>query len=223
MHEAMSNSVQQSLADRGVVAVLEIDDAETAVPTARALVDGGITAIELALRTPAALASIGRIAREVPGMMIGAGTVILGGQAKEVKNLGAAFAVAPGYNPRIVEEALECGLPFAPGIATPTELEAAYAQGCSFMKFFPAAYIGGIEYFKGMSGPYSYLGIKFFPLGGITEEALADWAALEQVLAIGGSWIAKRDLIKAGRYGEITKRATRAKEIWNQIRGKALP
>ena len=223
MREVMCNSVQQNLADRGVVAVLEIDDVETAVPTARALIAGGITAIELALRTPAALASIERIAREVPEMMIGAGTVILGTQAREVKNLGAAFAVAPGYNPKIVEEALDCGLPFAPGIATATELEAAYAQGCTVMKFFPAEHIGGIEYFKGMSGPYSYLGIKFFPLGGITEEALADWAALEQVMAIGGSWIAKRDLIKAGRYEEITKRATRAREIWNQTRGRALP
>jgi len=219
MHEVMKNSIQEILAGRGIVAVLEIDNAETAVPVARALIAGGVTVIELALRTPAALTAMSRIARDVPEMVIGAGTVIQSGQARKVMEHGASFGVSPGYNPKILEEARECRFPFAPGVATASEIEGAIDQGCSVLKLFPAEQIGGIPYFKGLSAPYAHLGLNYFPLGGVTEESLEHWVELKQVIAVGGSWIAKRELINAGQYEEITKRAARAMEIWTRSRG----
>ena len=219
MKKSMSEEIQVELAKRAVVAVLVIDDAKDAVPVARALVQGGITAIELALRTEAAPAAIKAIHDNVPEMMIGIGTVIRSGQAKMVKDLGAAFAVAPGFNPNIIKEAEACALPFAPGISTASELEAAYEMGCDFLKLFPAAPLGGIPYFKAMSGPYNYLGINFFPLGGVTEESLAEWASLKNIPTIGGSWIATSALIKEKNYAEITRRAQKAVKIWNDTKG----
>ena len=217
----MNKEMQIELAKRGVVAVLVLENASDAVPVAKALVKGGITAIELALRTEAAPMAIAEIHNNVPEMMIGIGTVIKSGQAKMVKDLGASFAVAPGFNPNIAQEALDCGLPFAPGISTASELEKAYEMGCDFLKLFPAVPLGGITYFKAMTGPYAYLGINFFPLGGVSEENLPLWAALKNIPTIGGSWIASGDLIKAKNYEEITRRAEKAMKIWNDVKGEA--
>jgi 2-dehydro-3-deoxyphosphogluconate aldolase/(4S)-4-hydroxy-2-oxoglutarate aldolase len=218
MEKLMNSEMQVELAKRGVVAVLVIEHADDAVPVAKALVKGGITAIELALRTEAAPMAIKEIHDNVPEMMIGIGTVIKSGQAKMVKDLGASFAVAPGFNPRIVKEALACGLPFAPGISTASELEEAYEMGCDFLKLFPAVPLGGVSYFKAMTGPYKYLKINFFPLGGVSEENLPQWAALKDIPTIGGSWIASGDLIKAKNYEEITLRAQKAMKIWNDVK-----
>lgn len=206
------------LEKRGVVAVLEINNVEDAVPSARALVKGGVTAIELALRTPAAIPAIERIHKEVPEMMIGIGTVIKRGQAKQVKELGASFAVSPGFNPNIVKEADECHLPFAPGITTASELEGAVEMGCNLLKFFPAVPMGGVNYLKSMIGPYSYLGLKFFPLGGVTVENMVNFAKIKNVLCIGGTWISKKDLIETHNWDEITKRAAEAVKIWKEAR-----
>ncbi len=219
MHAVRTDSIQEILADRGIVAVLEIDDVETAVPVAEALIAGGVTVIELALRTPAALPAMKRISLEVPEMIIGAGTVIQRGQAQAVLDHGASFGVSPGYNPKILEEALSCKLPFAPGVATASEVEGAVDQGCSVLKLFPAEQLGGIPYLKGLSAPYAHLGLQYFPLGGVTEESLPGWAELKQVITVGGSWIAKRDLIKTNQYAEITKRAAKATDLWNRARG----
>jgi 2-dehydro-3-deoxyphosphogluconate aldolase/(4S)-4-hydroxy-2-oxoglutarate aldolase len=218
MEKLMNDEMQAALAKRGIVAVLVIEDASDAVPVAKALVKGGITAIELALRTEAAPKAIAEIHENVPEMMIGVGTVIRSGQARMVKDLGASFAVAPGLNGNIVREAVACGLPFAPGISTASELEKAYELGCDFMKLFPAVPLGGVKYFRSMSGPYKYLGIKFFPLGGVSESNLAEWAGLEEITAIGGSWIATRDLIAAKDYAEIAARAEKATRIWNETK-----
>ncbi|MBI9094041.1 MAG: bifunctional 4-hydroxy-2-oxoglutarate aldolase/2-dehydro-3-deoxy-phosphogluconate aldolase [Sphaerochaeta sp.] len=218
MKKSMCEEIQSELAKRAVVAVLVIDDARDAVPVAQALVKGGITAIELALRTEAAPSAIKEIHDNVPEMMIGIGTVIKTGQARMVKDLGADFAVSPGFNPRILQEAIACGLPFAPGISTASELELAYEQGCDFLKLFPAGPLGGIPYFKAMAGPYSYLGINFFPLGGVSEDTLSEWASLKNVLSVGGSWIAPTNLIKEKQYEEITRRAEKAIKIWNDTK-----
>ena len=218
MKKSMHEDIQTELAKRAVVAVLVIDDATTAVPVARALVQGGITAIELALRTEAAPAAIKAIHDNVPEMMIGIGTVIKPGQAKMVKDLGAAFAVSPGFNPTILKEAIACGLPFAPGISTASELELAHEAGCDFLKLFPAVPLGGISYFKAMTGPYNYLGINFFPLGGVTEENLPEWASQKNIPTIGGSWIATAALIQEKNYAEITRRAEKAIKIWNDTK-----
>lgn len=222
MKEVMSTEVQIALAKCGVVAVLEIDNVADAIPTAQALVASGITVIELALRTEAAMSAIEAIHREVPEMMIGSGTVILPGQAAQVKKAGAAFGVSPGFNRLIVEEAIKCDLPFAPGIATATDIEAAIAVGCKVLKFFPAAPMGGVSYLKSVAAPYMHLGLKYFPLGGVTEENLTEYAAMPNVISIGGSWIAKRDLIKAKNWSEIEKRARKAVESWETARRATL-
>ncbi|MDR0444005.1 MAG: bifunctional 4-hydroxy-2-oxoglutarate aldolase/2-dehydro-3-deoxy-phosphogluconate aldolase [Treponema sp.] len=218
MKLVMPAEIQKKIADGGIIAVLEIESEQNAVPTARALLEGGITVIELALRTPAALPSIALIAKEVPQMFIGAGTVIESGQAAMAKQSGGCFGVSPGVNPEIVREAIAADLPFAPGIATPSELDQAVCLGCRTVKFFPAESMGGINYLKNINGPYNHLGIKYIPLGGITPSNLIGYAQFNPVLAVGGTWIANKELIKTQDWKEITKRAREAKEIWNGIR-----
>jgi 2-dehydro-3-deoxyphosphogluconate aldolase/(4S)-4-hydroxy-2-oxoglutarate aldolase len=215
MNLTMSKEIREKIANEGIIAVLEIEDEQNAVPTAKALLEGGITVIELALRTPAAVPSISLIAREVPQMYIGIGTIIESGQAAMVKKeSGVRFGVSPGLNPEIVKEAMAAGLPFAPGIATPSELERAISLGCRVVKLFPAEGMGGLSYLKSINGPYNHLGIKYIPLGGISLNNLADYARFSPVLAIGGSWIASKELINAQNWKEITKRAKEAKDIW---------
>ena len=215
MFDAQTKSL---LGRSGVFAVLTVGKAEDAPDACKALLDGGVTAIELALRTPAAMQAVELVAREVPEMLLGIGTVIKKGQAKAVKELGADFGVSPGYNPTIVKEAQAAGLPFAPGIATASELEQAYELGCDTMKLFPAEPLGGISYLKAMSGPYSYLGISFVPLGGVNLSNLGLWASQQNVLAVGGSWIAGKQLVEAHDWKTITKNAKEAMEVWNSIR-----
>lgn len=218
MQSKFPEEVKRDLAIRGVVAVLMIENVKDAVPVAKALVHGGVTAIELALRTDAAMDAIKAIRKGVPEMFICAGTVIQNGQAKALKDLGVAMAVSPGFNPAIVQEAIACDLPFAPGISTASELERAYMMGCDVLKFFPAEQLGGIKYLNSMAGPYKYLGIRFFPLGGLSKENCVEWAKRDDVIAFGGSWIANSSLIAAGNYQEITKRAAEAIAIWKEAR-----
>jgi 2-dehydro-3-deoxyphosphogluconate aldolase/(4S)-4-hydroxy-2-oxoglutarate aldolase len=201
-----------------VIAVLEISNVETAVPTARALVKGGITAIELALRTPAAIPSISEIAKHVPEMLIGIGTVIRPEQIDQILHAGAHFGVAPGFNPSVVKAADEKGFPFAPGISTASELEGAVEIGNNILKLFPAEPLGGVKYLNSMAGPYNYLGLRFIPLGGVSMANIGDWAACEKILAVGGTWIAKRSLIEAGDYDAITRNAAEAMAAWKKGR-----
>jgi len=210
------NEVFQELEKRGVVAVLVIDDVETAVPTAKALVEGGVTAIELALRTDAALESIRRIKKEVSSMLVMAGTVIRPEQLKLVQEAGADGAVAPGMNLKIMEEAKKIGLPFAPGICTASEIEAGIENGCKYFKYFPAEAVGGLKYLKSMAGPYNHLGLKYFPLGGVKQSSLAEYAKCDLIFAIGGSWIAKTADMDAHDYEGIKERAKVAVEAWNK-------
>jgi len=219
MKLTMPNEVQNEIAKEGIIAVLEIESEKNAVPLAKALLEGGISVIELALRTPAAIPSISLIAKEVPQMYIGVGTIIETGQASMVKKeSGVRFGVSPGINPEIVKEAIAADLPFAPGIATPSELEQAISLGCRVVKLFPAEGLGGLSYLKSINAPYNHLGVKYIPLGGVSPENLASYAKFGPVLAIGGSWIASKDLINAQDWKEITKRAREAKEIWNNSR-----
>jgi len=219
MKLAMPQEVQNEIAKDGIIAVLEIESEKNAVPLAKALLEGGVTVIELTLRTPAAIPSMLLIEKEVPQMYIGIGTIIEKGQAAMVKKeSGVRFGVSPGINPEIVKEAMAAGLPFAPGIATPSELELAISLGCRVVKLFPAEGMGGLSYLKSIDGPYNHLGIKYIPLGGVTPDNLASYAKFGSVLAVGGSWIANKDLINAQNWKEITKRAREAKEILNSSR-----
>ncbi|MFZ9937324.1 MAG: bifunctional 4-hydroxy-2-oxoglutarate aldolase/2-dehydro-3-deoxy-phosphogluconate aldolase [Luteolibacter sp.] len=193
-----------------VIAVVVIDDASAAVPMARALLDGGVSGIELTLRPPAALAALTAIRTECPEVLVGLGTVLTTGQVQQAVDLGASFAVSPGLNPEVVQAASAAGLPFAPGIATPSDIEGALALGCRLLKFFPAGPSGGIAYLKSISAPYAHLGVEYIPLGGLDAGNFTDYLALDCVPAVGGSWIAPRDLIKCQDWETITRNAREA-------------
>ncbi len=203
------NAVEES----SIVAVLVIDEISSATKVASILIENGINAIELALRTTCAVDAIRDIKREIPDMIIGAGTVLTPDQVVQVTDAGADFALAPGLNTRVVEKAKDLDLPFIPGITTPSDIETALELGCTTLKFFPAEPSGGGKYLKSMSGPYNHLGLKYMPLGGLSEDNFMSYFSLSSVFAIGGSWIATRDLIAQGNWRQIEANAQNACEI----------
>ena len=170
-----------------VMPVVVIDDADDAVPTARALLAGGIGVIELTLRTPAALSAIERVAAEVPDIVIGAGTVVSPDQAKQAADAGAKFLVTPGCTDAVVDACFETGLPFLPGASTVSEAMRLAERGLTALKFFPAEASGGVAYLKSIAGPLPSL--KFCPTGGITVASAPSYLALPNVGCIGGSWL----------------------------------
>ena len=176
--------------------------------------------MELTLRTPVAINALRRIREEVPEMLVGAGTIITVDQVRLVADAGAAFGVAPGMNLRIVKKAQEIGLPFAPGIITPSDIEHALECGYRLLKFFPAEASGGLPYLKSMASPYTYLNLRFIPLGGIDISNLRDYLEDSIITAVGGSWIAPRRLIQKRDWKIITKNAREARQIANGIKGE---
>ncbi len=218
----MESQIPAGLLERiercGVVAVLVVDELAHAVPLARALLAGGIDAMELTLRTPVALAALEAIRSQVPDMLPGVGTVLTPEQAGEAAAAGAAFGVAPGLNPRVVGAAQQVGLPFAPGVATASDLEAALELGCRDVKFFPAEPTGGMAYLKSMAAPYTHLGVRFVPLGGLKPDNVSEYLSSSLVLAVGGSWIAPRDTIRQEDWDAIRINALQARAIVNDLR-----
>ena len=198
------------LNDHPVVAVMVADEPDQAVAACQALVRGGIRAVELALRTPRALDCIEAVANEVPEILPVAGTVIEPGQVDELVRRGVQAAVAPGCNPRIVRAALEAGLSFAPGICTPSDIEAALELGCTMLKYFPAEPSGGLPMLRSMAGPYRHRELEFIPLGGLKERHVGEYLADDLILALGGSWLAPGDLVREGKTDEIERRAAEA-------------
>jgi 2-dehydro-3-deoxyphosphogluconate aldolase/(4S)-4-hydroxy-2-oxoglutarate aldolase len=213
--------LQQRLEKCGVVAVLVVDRVDDAVPLARALLDGGIDAMELTLRTPQALPALRAIRQAVPQMLAGIGTVLNAQQVAEIRESGAAFGVAPGTNAAVIREARRVGLPFAPGVVTPSDIEAALDLGCRTLKFFPAEPSGGLSYLKNMAAPYLHLGVRFIPLGGLRADNVATYLADPLVVAVGGSWLAPQDLIQQQNWPEITRRAQQARQIADRTRSGA--
>lgn len=208
------DSILERLEKGGVVAGFSLDQVEHAVPLARALLAGGIDAIELTLRTSVGMDAVKAICSEVPEMLVGVGTILTPETAREVKEAGADFGVSPGLNPEVVRAAQEAGLPFAPGICTPSDVEAAITLGCRFVKFFPAEASGGLKYLQSMAAPYKHLGIRYFPLGGVNADNMNDYLADDIVPAVGGSWIVKKDLVMKEDWDGITARAA---EVLDQI------
>ncbi len=202
----------------GIIAVLILDDPRHAVPTVRALFEGGIESIELTLRTPAALDCLKQIIQELPEMLAGVGTVLTCEQVDQVSDAGAAYAVAPGLNCNTVKHAQSRNLPFAPGVMTPSDIEAAVELGCRELKFFPAQSAGGIKYLTSLQAPYQHLGLRFLPLGGLGPGHVEDYLADPAVLAVGGTWIARRDMIHSENWQAITQRAQQARDIVDSIR-----
>jgi len=194
----------------GVVAVLVVDEVDAAVPLARALVESGLDVMELAIRTPASIAALERIAAQVPEMLPGAGTILHPDQALEARSRGAAFAVTPGTNRRVIESAMAAGLPIAPGIAVPSDIETTLEYGCRLLKFFPAEPQGGLAYLRAISAPYAHLGMEYIPLGGVSEANCGTYLSEKFVIADGGSWIAPRERIAAKDWTGIREAAARA-------------
>lgn len=220
MTPAFDLSLAQRIEECGIVAVLIIDRVEDAVPLAEALLAGGVNAMELTLRTPAAIDSLKAIRAGVPDMLAGVGTILTTDQVKQVVDAGGAFGVAPGVNPRILTAAREAGLPFAPGILTPSDIEVSLEHGCKILKFFPAEPSGGLSYLKAMAAPYAHLGLKFVPLGGVNAKNMASYLADPSIAALGGSWLAPRELIKATEWEKITALAAEAVAIIKSTRQK---
>ncbi|TDC45286.1 bifunctional 4-hydroxy-2-oxoglutarate aldolase/2-dehydro-3-deoxy-phosphogluconate aldolase [Actinomadura sp. KC345] len=191
-----------------VIPVVVLDDAGTAVPMARALVDGGLPVIEVTLRTPAALAAIERIAAEVPDAVVGAGTVVGPEDAERSAAAGARFLVSPGCTPRLRAAMAAGGLPFLPGAATASEAMALLEDGITAMKFFPAEASGGAAFLKALGGPLPQ--VRFCPTGGISPRNAADYLALGNVGCVGGSWLTPANVVRAGDWDRIRKLASEA-------------
>ena len=199
--------------------MLLIDDAEDAVPAARALLAGGVDCMELTLRTPVAMEALRRIRAEVPEMIAGVGTILTPQQARDVKAADASFGVSPGMNPRVVAEAVQIGLPFAPGICTPSDIEQALEHGCKLLKFFPAEPCGGLSYLKNIAAPYAHLGLRYVPLGGVDQNNAGSYLSDPLIHAVGGSWLASRQALQSKAWDEITANARAASQLVTQLRG----
>lgn len=215
---AMTPKIINKIADAAIMAVLVIDDLNHVKPLVNALLNGGIDVIELTLRTPVALAAAKIIKTEFPEITLGFGTVISCEQVKKVIDAGANFAVAPGCNPKIIDEAFKQGLPFAPGVMTPTDIEIAVEHGCNVLKFFPAETAGGLQHLKSIVNPYQYLGLQFIPLGGCNLNNAEEYLRSDLITAIGGSWIAERSLIQSENWIKITDNALVIKALINKLK-----
>jgi 2-dehydro-3-deoxyphosphogluconate aldolase/(4S)-4-hydroxy-2-oxoglutarate aldolase len=217
---ASAGGVRAGFADRlraaGVVPVAEVEDAGRAVALAQALEAGGLPIVEVTFRTEAAAETLRQIAREAPRVFLIAGTVTSTRQADIALDAGVELLVAPGLNRAVVEHAGQIGLPMMPGVCTPSEVEAALSLGLVAVKLFPIEPIGGLRYLTALAAPYPAM--TWNPTGGITAETLPGYLAVESVLACGGSWVAPRADIAAGRFDEIAARAAAVVEIVRLVR-----
>lgn len=194
----------------GVVPVVAIESVDHAVPLADALLEGGLPLAEITFRTPAAAEVIARMTESRPDLLVGAGTILDRASIVAAKEAGATFGLSPGFDPEVVFEAAVLKLPFAPGIMTPSELGAALRRGTRLLKFFPAGIAGGPAALEGIVAPFRHLGPRFIPTGGVSEGTIGDWLSRPYVLAVGGTWIARTEDIREGRWADITARARRA-------------
>lgn len=219
MGKILTSELHSHLHSTGVIAVLVIDQPDDAVPVARALLAGGVDCLELTLRTESAIESVRRICQEVPEVLVGVGTILKPQQVDAALEAGAAFGVAPGLNPRVVQHASEIGLPFSPGVCTPSDIELALELGCRVLKFFPAEPSGGLNYLKTVAAPFAHLGVRYVPLGGVSAKNAEDYLRDTNVLALGGSWLGPREAIQRQDWAGITALATQAIEIVKRVRG----
>ncbi|MDQ8193312.1 bifunctional 4-hydroxy-2-oxoglutarate aldolase/2-dehydro-3-deoxy-phosphogluconate aldolase [Coraliomargarita sp. SDUM461004] len=204
------------LSTSGIIAVVVLEDPADAGAMADALLEGGICAVELALRTPRSIEALIAMRKHAPELLLGAGTVIRPEQVKLAQDAGVDFAVAPGTNARVLTAARAAKLPFAPGIVTPSDIETSLEYDCNVLKFFPAEPSGGLAYLRNMTAPYKHLGLHFIPLGGLNVENVATYTEEPSVLAVGGSWVAPKDLIDRKDWKTVAARAREAVEIIRQ-------
>ncbi len=209
MTSLQSYNALDDLVDRGpVVPVIVLDDVEDAVPLAEALLAGGVSSMEITLRTDAALASIERVSQVLPEMLVGAGTVVTREDCQRVSDAGAQFIVSPGFNQLLHDAALDVKLALLPGVSTASDIVSALQLGYRRLKFFPAEAVGGLSALKAMGGPFPQ--VKFCPTGGINLSNAPEYLAASSVMCVGGSWLTPQKLIKEKNWGAITQLAHEA-------------
>jgi 2-dehydro-3-deoxyphosphogluconate aldolase/(4S)-4-hydroxy-2-oxoglutarate aldolase len=195
------NKILEKIGIYKIVPVIVIDDSANAILLANALIEGGLPVAEVTFRTKAAEESINLIAKKFPEILIGAGTVLTIDQVKRAIDAGAKYIISPGLNPKVVEYCVNNEIPITPGIATPSEIERALEFNLEVVKFFPAEALGGLNYLKAIAAPY--VSLKFIPTGGIDEKNLLSYLQYSKILACGGSWMVKSDLISNKKFDEI--------------------
>ena len=210
------NDVMTLIEKTGIIPVVVLDSAADAEPLARALVNGGLPCAEVTFRTAAAEESIRIMSERFPEMLVGAGTVLTVEQVDRAIAAGARFIVSPGTNPRVVKYCMERNIPIIPGVCTPTEVEAALELGLSTLKFFPAEPAGGLKMIKAMAAPYTT--VRFMPTGGIDAKNVGEYLSYNRIIACGGSWMVKGDLVKEGRFDEIERLTREAAELAEKYR-----
>ena len=212
------STVAEKIAGFGVVPVVVLEDVKDAAPLAKALVEGGLPCAEVTFRTAAAEESIRVMTTEYPDMFVGAGTVLTIEQVDRAVAAGAKFIVSPGFDPEIVDYCLEKENPVFPGCITPSEVAQAVKRGLKVVKFFPAEQFGGVATIKAMAAPY--VGLKFMPTGGVSAKNLESYLSCDKIIACGGSWMVKGDLVKAGKFDEIKTLTEEAVKLAASIRNK---
>ncbi len=213
----MSLSMNERIASYGVVPVVVLEDVNDALPLARALVNGGLAVAEVTFRTAAAKESIRIMSEAYPDMLVGAGTVLTVKQVDEAVEAGAKFIVSPGFDPEVVDYCLSKDIPIYPGTVTPSEVSQAVKRGLNVCKFFPAEQYGGVSTIKALSAPFNM--VKFMPTGGVNANNLKEYLSCDKIVACGGSWMVKADLIKAHDFDKIELLTKEAVALVKEIRG----
>ncbi len=212
-----SRKLEEQIEKLGLVPVVVLHDAKDAKPLAQALCQGGLPCAEVTFRTDAAEESIRQMSREFPDMLVGAGTVLTVEQVNRAVDAGAKFIVSPGFDPQIVDYCLNRQIPVFPGCVTPSEVAQAVKRGLRVVKFFPAKQNGGVSTIKALAAPY--VGLRFMPTGGVSASNLREYLECSSIVACGGSWMVKGDLIQAGAFEEITRMTREAVDLAKEIRG----
>lgn len=213
----MYTDLKEKFDEIGIIPVVVLEDAKDAHALGEALMNGGLPAAEVTFRTEAAEEAIKILSIDFPEMLVGAGTVLTCEQADKAMEAGAKFIVAPGFNPHVVKYCLDKGYPITPGVQTPGEMEQAMELGLDFVKFFPAEPAGGLPMIKAVAAPYTNL--KFMPTGGINKENVKDYLAYDKIVACGGTWMVKGDLIANGEFEKVEELAREAADIVKEVRG----
>ena len=210
------NAMIELIEKTGVVPVVVLEDAKDAEPLAKALCEGGLPCAEVTFRTAAAADCIRIMSEKYPEMLVGAGTVLTTEQVDRAVANGAKFIVSPGFDPEIVDYCLEKDIPVFPGVITPSEVAQAVKRGLKVVKFFPAEQFGGVATIKALAAPY--VGLKFMPTGGVNAKNLESYLSFNKIIACGGSWMVKGDLVKAGKFDEIKALTEEAVKLVADIR-----
>lgn len=206
-------SIVERIEKSKIIPIIVPEKAEDVIPVCEALQAGGLKVAEITFRTPSVREALGLMRKRFPDFILGAGTVTEIEELESCIQLGAQFAVSPGLNPVIVKRAMELNFPFFPGVCTPTEVDTALGLGCKVLKFFPAEIMGGTKAINALYGPFKHKGVKFIPTGGINDKNLREYLSTPGVIAIGGSWLVAKKLLREKAWDKIAQRTREAIKI----------